>query len=42
MTAFYDRRWVKLETGTRVIRLSNTGLAEFREAFGLKQQEGFT
>ena len=35
LAALYDRGWAKREDGTRVVRFSNHGLAQFREAFSL-------
>jgi DNA-binding transcriptional ArsR family regulator len=37
LTALYDRGWAKRENGTRVVRFSNYGLAQFREVFGLER-----
>ena len=35
LMALYDRGWARREDGTRIIRFSNHGLAQFREAFEL-------
>ena len=36
LTALYDRGWAKREDGTRVVRFTNSGLAQFRDMFGLQ------
>ena len=33
LTALTDRGWARREDGTRVVRFSNSGMAQFREAF---------
>ena len=35
LTALYDRGWAKRQDGSRIVRFSNHGLAQFREAFRL-------
>ena len=37
LTSLYDRGWAKRENGTRVVRFTNHGLAQFREAFGMTE-----
>ena len=36
LTTLYDRGWAKREDGTRVVRFTNSGLAQFRDTFGLQ------